>query len=124
LRLEVEFWEFLAHELSRQLAADGEVEDGLAELRDLLGAGGEAREVVDIEVGVFAKGFWIRAVVEVMQGCRRKAVSSGLPVRLRRLQAVAEAHEFGDFGHDPLLFGKRRKSEHELVHIFAGDAGN
>ena len=39
-----------------KFAADGEVEDGLAELVDVFGAGGEAREVVEVEAGAVFEG--------------------------------------------------------------------
>jgi hypothetical protein len=50
-----------------EFAADGEVEDGLAELLDVFGAGGEAREVVEIEAGVLAKLFAACAVIQAVQ---------------------------------------------------------
>jgi hypothetical protein len=40
-------------------AADGEVEDGLAELLDVLGAGGEAWEVAEVEAGAVAEGLTV-----------------------------------------------------------------
>jgi hypothetical protein len=54
--------------LLQELAADGEIKDGLAELLDLVGAGGEAREMADEELGTAAQGFCIRSVVQVMMG--------------------------------------------------------
>ena len=53
-----------------QVASHGKVEDGLAELLDLIGTGGETRQVSDEELGVGAKRFRIRSAVEVMMGCR------------------------------------------------------
>ena len=41
--------------LRHELAADGEVEDGLAEVLDLVGAGGEGGEVVEGEAGMGAE---------------------------------------------------------------------
>ena len=40
--------------LGDEFAADSEVEDGLAELLDVLDARGEAREVAEVEAGVLA----------------------------------------------------------------------
>ena len=51
---------------STQFAADGEVEDGLAELFDVVGAGGEAREVVEVEAGVLLECVGVRAIVQMM----------------------------------------------------------
>ena len=42
--------------LRDEFAADGEVEDGLAQLLDVFGAGGEAREVVEVKAGGVAQG--------------------------------------------------------------------
>jgi hypothetical protein len=43
--------------LGDEAATDGEVEDGLAKLLDVFGAGGEAREVVEVKAGGGGKGF-------------------------------------------------------------------
>ena len=51
-----------------ELATDSEVEDGLAELFDLVGAGGEAREVANEELGMVAQFVPIATVVQVMMG--------------------------------------------------------
>jgi len=81
--------------LGDEFAADGEVEDGLAELLDVFGAGGEAGEMVDVETGVGAEEFGVGGVgglVQSMQGRRRQAIPPPLSLRLRRFQLVAERH--------------------------------
>ena len=47
---------FILRVLRHEFAADGEVEDGLAELLDLVGAGGEGGEGVEGEAGVAGEG--------------------------------------------------------------------
>ena len=58
---------FVIRILGYEFAADGEVEDGLAELLDVFGARGEAREVAEMEAGVLAELVGICAVVQSMQ---------------------------------------------------------
>ncbi len=58
---------FVVRILRDEFAADGEVEDGLAELLDVFGARGEAREVAEVKAGVLAELVGIRAVVQSMR---------------------------------------------------------
>jgi hypothetical protein len=51
-----------------ELASDGEVEDALTELLDLVGAGSETREMADEELGVAAQSYGIRSIVQMMMG--------------------------------------------------------
>ena len=88
------------------MAADGEVEDGLAKLLDVLRARGEAREVAEVEAGVLAEFVGIRAVVQAMQGRRRQPIPPALPLRLRRLQPITQRHQFIHLGDDAVLFGE------------------
>lgn len=59
---------FVVMVLGNEFAADGEVENGLAELFDLVRASGEAWEVADEELGVAAQGYGIRSIVQMMMG--------------------------------------------------------
>jgi hypothetical protein len=68
-----------------EFPVDSKVEDGLTELLDLVGAGGDAREMADEELGVTAKGFCIRSVVQAMVGGRCEPIPSAFSLALRRL---------------------------------------
>ena len=98
---------FIVRILRDEFAADGEVEDGLAELLDVFGARGEAREMMEVKAGVLAELVGIRAVVQSMQGRRRQLIPPALPLRLRRLQPITQRHQFIHFGDDAVLFGER-----------------
>ena len=67
------------------MAADGEVENGFAELLDVFVARGEAREVVEVEVGVSAKGITVRAIVKTIKRRSCQTIPPALPFRLRGL---------------------------------------
>ena len=116
---------FVVWVLWDELAADGEVEDGLAEGFDLVGAGGERGEVVEGEGGVILK---CRRVgvgrVEAGEARCRHPVARRLSFHSRRLQAVAECHEFIDLGDDTVLFGEGWEGKQALPRrlLFLGAA--
>jgi hypothetical protein len=111
-----------------EVTANCKVEDGLAELRDLLGAGGEAREVAEVEADVLAEGGRISGgLVQALEGRSRQPIPSFLPLRLRRLQPVAQRHQFVHFGDDAKLLGERwdrdkNLRERLLVDLWHRDA--
>ena len=84
-------------------ATDGEVENGLADLLDLIGAGGEAREMADEELGMGTQFFRILTVVQVMME-EAVVAPGGSPALLRCLQPITQRHQFIDFGNDAVLF--------------------
>jgi hypothetical protein len=95
--------------LRDELAADGKTEDCLAELLDVLGTGGEAWEVAEVEAGVVAEDL---AVVrggfgEAVEGGRDDTVAAGLAPGLRGLEPVADGHQLVDPGDDLVLLGER-----------------
>ena len=100
--------------LGDEMAADGEVEDGLAELLDVLGAGGEAREVAEVEAGVLAEGLRVGALVQALQGRCHQPIAAALPLRLRRLQPIAQRHQLVHLGDDAVLFGKGWERERQV----------
>ena len=70
---------FVVGILRYEFAADGEVEDGLAKLLDVFGAGGETQEMAEVEAGVLAEGLGIRAIVQAMQRrCRQTIPPAGI----------------------------------------------
>ena len=79
---------------------------------DLIGADGESRQVAKVETGVGEEGFRVVVgPVQPIQAGRRQPVPPPLPLGLRRLQAVAQAHQLVHLGHDAALFGKGRKGK-------------
>ena len=78
---------FVVRVLRHEFAAHGEVEDGLAELLDLVGARGQRRQRVEHEAGVVPKGFRI-GHVEAGEACRRQPVAHRLAASPRRLQSL------------------------------------
>ena len=96
---------FVVRVLRHELAAHGEVEDGLAQLLDLVGARGERRQRVEREAGVVLEGFGIGRV-EAGEARRRQPVARRLPLRPRRLQPVAQRHQLIDLGDDAVLLGE------------------
>ena len=95
-----------------QLAAHGQVEDGLAQGFDLVGAGGERGEVVEGEGDITLENRRLGiGCVEARQACRRQPIPRRLPLSPRRLQPVAEHHQFIDFGDDAVLFGEGWKRQ-------------
>ena len=77
----------------------------------------QSRQAVEVEVGVLAKCFGVRAIVEAVQRSRRKPVTSGFPLRLCRLQPIAQGQQFSDLGDNSVLFGKRRNIQSQLVRV-------
>ena len=62
----------------------------------------------------------VGAVVQAMQGRRRQPIPPALPLRLRRLQPIAQRHQFIHFGDDAVLFGEGRKgNEISFVDLIA-----
>ena len=97
-----------------QPAADGEVEDGLAEAGDLVGAGGQGGQGVDGEARVGAEGCGVRVGrAQPGEAGRSQPVAPFLPRRARRLQPVAQRHQFIDLRHDTLLLCKGREGDQE-----------
>ena len=110
---------FVVRILRDELAADGEVEDGLAELLDVLGAGGEAREVAEVEAGVVAEG-WPRPSAGWFRRCSEAAdqpIAPALALRLRRLQPIAQRHQLVHLGDDAVLLGEGWEREHERTSL-------
>ena len=108
--------------LGDEFAVHSEVEDGLAQLLDVLRAGGEARQVIEDEAGVVAEGVclpgWqvgrvgfcrVGGGVQAVQAGRHQPVAALLPLRFRRLQLVAQSHQFVHLGDDAVLLGERRE---------------
>ena len=101
-----------------QLAADGEVEDGLAEGLDLVAAGGEWGEVVEGEGGMVTESGRIRiGCVEPCETRRGQPVPRRFPVGPRRRQLVAERLQFIDLGDDTVLFGKGWEGNRHPIHF-------
>ena len=71
------------------------------------GTGGERGEVFEGEGDIMLERRRVGiGCVEAGQACRRQPIPRGLPLSPRRLQPVAEGHQFIDFGDDAVLFGK------------------
>ena len=89
----------------------------------MFGAGGEAREVVEVEAGALLESGmapWFRAVITIIQsvqGRRHQPVAPPLALGLRRLQLVAQRHQFVHLRHDPVLFGEGRKRNRQLIRF-------
>ena len=84
-----------------------EIEDGLTEGLDLVEAGGERSEIFEGEGGVDPECRRIRiGRVEADETRRRQPVPRCFPLRSRRLQLIAERHQFIDLGDDAVLFGE------------------
>ena len=67
-----------------QLPPHGQVQDGLTERLDLVGAGGEWGEVVEGEGGVVLKYRWVGVGrIEAGEACRCQSVVCGFPLLLR-----------------------------------------
>jgi SMP-30/Gluconolactonase/LRE-like region len=96
--------------LRHQLSTHGEVENRLAELLDLIVAGGDGRERSEREAGV--SGECDRIVIrraQACEACHGQPVARRLPLRPRRLQPVAQGHQFIDLVDDSVLLGERWK---------------
>jgi hypothetical protein len=90
-----------------ELSANSEVENGLPELLDLIGALGEAREVADEEPGMVAQFFRILTVAQVMMcGCS-ELIPAGLPLILSGFQTITHSHQVVQLRNDPVLLSKR-----------------
>jgi hypothetical protein len=61
-------YRFIVWVLGNEAATDGEIEDGLAELLDLIRTDSQARKLPDKKLGKGANGICIRTVIEVMMG--------------------------------------------------------
>ena len=72
---------------------------------DLVGARGERRQRVEDEAGVGLEGFGIGRV-EAGEARRRQPVAHRLAACPRRLQPVAQGHQFIDLGDDAVLLGE------------------
>ena len=90
-----------------EAATDGEVEDGLAQLLDVFGAGSEARKMSEVEArGLRQRGSYFvaslgfvcggRGCADAVQAGRHQPVALCLAFVLRRLQLVAKRHQFID----------------------------
>ena len=88
--------------MGHEFAEHSEVEDGLAQLLDVVWVGGEMRQVLEDEAGVVAEGVclpgWqvgcvgfccVGRRVQAVQASRHQPVAALLPLRFRRLQLVA-----------------------------------
>src|ERR1035441_836510 len=109
---------FVIGVLGNELAADREVEDSPAELLYMFGAGGEAREMVEVETCVLAEDVGrvsTGGVVQSMQGYCGQLIPPALPLRLRRLQPVTQRHQFIHLDDDAVLFEIGRASCRERV---------
>ena len=94
--------------LFHQLAPHSEVEDGLTQVLDLVGAGGESGECVEGEAGVGAEGFRVGVRRgQAGEAGRGQPVACRLAGRAGRLQLVAERHQLIDLRHNAMLFGER-----------------
>ena len=101
-----------------ELAAHGEVEDGLAQGLDLVGARGQRRQRVKGEAGVGLEGLGIGRF-EAGEARRRQTVARRLAACPRRLQPVAQAHQFIDLGDDAVLFGERWEGKDQFSKCLA-----
>ena len=63
------------------------------------------RQGVEREAGVVAEGLGIGRV-EAGEARRRQPVARRLPLGPRRLQPIAQRHQFIDLGDDAVLFGE------------------
>ena len=79
--------------------AERRVQDSLAQLLDVLGPGGQARQVVAIEAGALS----YVAVVQAVQRRRHQSVAPLLTLGLCHLQFIAQDHEFVNLGDDAVL---------------------
>jgi hypothetical protein len=96
---------FVVAILRHQLAAHGKVEDGLAELLDLVGARGDGGQHAQREARVVEECFRIGRV-EAGKARRRQPVAHRLAGSPRRLQPIAQGHQFIDLGDDAVLFAE------------------
>jgi hypothetical protein len=90
-------------------AGQREVQDGLTELLDLVGAGGEGGQRGEGEAGVVGEGLGVWAV-EAGEAGRCQPVARRLP---RRRQLVAKRHQLIHLGDDAVLFGRGREGKRQ-----------
>ena len=103
---------FFVRTLLHQLAAHGQVKDGLTQGLDLACPGGERSEVFESEGGVVPEYGWVGiGRVEAGEDRPPKPVPRRLPLCPCCLQPVAERHQFIDLGDDTVLFGERGEGD-------------
>ena len=109
--------------LFNEFPTHGEVEDGLAQLFDVFRASGEAWQMVEIEPGVVAEGFWriifrrFSGGVQAVQAGRHQPVAALLSFVFRRLQLVAQRHQFVHLGDDAVLLGEGWDGKRQQIGI-------
>ncbi len=96
--------------LRHQLPPYREVQDGLAELLDLVGASGEGGEGVEGEAGVGAEGLGVGVGRgQAGEAGGGQSVAGGLAHGAGRLQPVQQRHQLIDLRDDAVLFGEGRR---------------
>ncbi|HEV3118689.1 MAG TPA: hypothetical protein VGY58_16690, partial [Gemmataceae bacterium] len=96
----------------------------MPELRDLLGAGGDAGQVPQVEAGMIAESVTVIAVVQPMQGRCRQPNPPVLPLCLCRLQPITQRHQLVHLGDDAMLLGVRWEPKNETLNILSRYPGN
>src|SRR5262249_15706256 len=92
--------------------------------------GGEARQILEDEAGVVAEGVcllgWqvgrasfcrVGGEVQAVQAGCHQPVTALLPLRFRRLQLVAQRHQFVHLGDDAVLLGEGREGNLHFLEV-------
>ncbi len=85
--------------------------DHLAQRRNMVETCGQAGEMPEVEVNVLAESRHNVRRVQPIQRCRRQPIPAPFPLRLRRLQPIAQRHQFIHLGDYAVLFGEGWKRE-------------
>ena len=97
-----------------EAALDGELEDGLAELRDGVRGVVEEVEMVAHAMPGGIEGLRLAGGQQLMQHGLLKLATGVLPSLLPLLQLIAQRHQLGHLGHNTPLLVQRRDCDNEL----------
>ncbi|MDT4853400.1 hypothetical protein FQZ97_876650 [compost metagenome] len=98
---------FIIRILRYQLAHHGQLQQGLLEGVDAGFGGEQGMEVFGQALPALRKVLGIAGLGQAVQQCLHQLGVGAFGVGLLGLQAVAEGHQFIDFGDDAVLFGER-----------------
>lgn len=91
----------------------------------MLRPSGEARELVEVEAGVVLEGVRIIGwLIQAIQTGRRQPIPPALRRYLRRLQPIAQSHQFIHLGNDAVLLGEGWEGENESINILSRNSRN
>ena len=114
---------FVVRILRDEFATDGEVEDGLAELLDVFGARGEAREVAEMKAGVLAE---LVHSAPLFSRCRDAAakLSAGSPAPFAPLPTDHTAPSIRPLWRRYGVVRRVVEGRKQILNILARDTGS